>query len=163
MKVRQATPSYSRSSRTFLLGSVSLATLLLAATPALALQLATMRGGSASAAANAAAAAMASVQQAQQATQQSMSNLLRASQAVAAMQQAQAAARALARPSYVSGVASVPNGLTLGGLQVAPGVMATQTTPADPSLWQNANLPVQSSAANGQTRSRSSRPRRRRS
>ncbi len=144
-----------RSSRTLhsaLLTGVSAIALLTAGTPASALSLATMRGGagSASATASAAAAAMASVQQAQQATQQSMSNLLRASQAVAAMQQTQAAARALARPSYVAGVASVPNGLTLGGLQVAPGVLATNTMPSDPSLWQNANLPVQSNAANGQ-------------
>ncbi|MEW6438757.1 MAG: filamentous hemagglutinin family protein [Pseudomonadota bacterium] len=116
-----------------------------ASVPARALPLGTMRGGgSALATANAAAAAIAAVQQAQQASQQSMNNLTRAVQAVQAMQQAQAAARALARPSYVTSVSGVPNGLAPGGLQVAPAV------PTDPSLWQNAGLPSQSTA-NGQT------------
>ncbi len=138
-------PSH-RAFHAILLTGVSALALLAACAPASALQLATMRGGAGSAAAtaSAAAAAIASVQQAQTATQQSMNNLLRATQAVQAMQQTQTAARALARPSYVSGVVSVPNGLTSGGLQVAPGVGT------DSSLWQNANLPVQS-AANGQT------------
>ncbi|MEW6435625.1 MAG: filamentous hemagglutinin family protein [Pseudomonadota bacterium] len=122
----------------------------MASAPVSALPLAGMRNGAVSATANAAAAAIAAVQQAQQASQQSINNLTRAVQAVQAMQQAQAAARALARPSYVSGIASVPNGLTTGGLQVAPGVVGTTTTPSDPSLWQNAGLPSQSTA-NGQT------------
>src|SRR5271157_2686286 len=39
---------------------------------------------------------------------------------------------------------NVPNGLTKGGLQVAPGATANS------ALWQNANLPTQS-ASNGQT------------
>ena len=44
---------------------------------------------------------------------------------------------------------NVPNGLTVGGLRVAPGVPAKLSAPApgeDPSLWQGANLPTQSVA-----------------
>lgn len=134
-----------------LLASVSAFALLSAGVPACAVPLSGMRGGGGvSAAANAAAAALASVEQAQQASVQSLNSLARAVQAVQAMQQAQAAARALARPSYVAGVSGVPNGLLPGGLQVAPGVGGTQTVPSDPSLWQNAGLPSQSTA-NGQT------------
>ncbi|MEI9916062.1 MAG: filamentous hemagglutinin N-terminal domain-containing protein [Methylovirgula sp.] len=122
------------------MASVSALALLTAGAPVRALQLATMRGGGAVAAQAAAAAAMASVQQAQQATQQSMSSLLRATQAIQAMQQTQAAARALAQKTP----SNVRNGLTTGGLQVAPGIGT------DPSLWQNANLPSQN-VSDGQT------------
>ncbi|WP_454628458.1 filamentous haemagglutinin family protein [Bradyrhizobium cenepequi] len=55
----------------------------------------------------------------------------RASQALQSMQAVQAAARAAA------GAANVANGLTPGGLQVAPGAVAGST------LWQGANLPTQ--------------------
>jgi filamentous hemagglutinin family protein len=138
-----------RSPRPFhaaLLASVSALALLTAGAPVRALPFASAGGGnSASVAAAAAAAAMASVQQAQQATQQSMSSLLRASQAVAAMQQAQAAARALAQRTP----SNVPNGLLPGGLVpdsglTAPGVAAPVTT------WIGANTPVQTSGG-GQT------------
>jgi filamentous hemagglutinin family protein len=139
-----------RSSRTLhiaLLAGVSALALLTASAPASALQLATMRGGGAGAAtANATAAAMASVQQAQMATQQSMSNLLRASQAVAAMQQTQAAARPLAQ----QGPSGVPNGLTPGGLVPTYGYGITNVTNADPQVWQGAGAPTQS-VSDGQT------------
>jgi filamentous hemagglutinin family protein len=128
------------------LASVSILALLATAAPVRALQLATRGGGAFSATANAAAAAVASAQQAQQATQQSMSSLLRATQAVQAMQQSQANARSLAQQavSAAPGLPAIPNGLVPGGLQVAPGVST------DLSLWQNANLPTQSTS-NGQT------------
>ena len=48
---------------------------------------------------------------------------------------------------------NVPNGLTTGGLQVAPGVPRNLAAPAageDPLLWQGATLP-QETTANGQT------------
>ena len=75
----------------------------------------------------------------QKAVQQSLANLNNAAQAVAAQiaiqQAAQQAAQKLSSP--------VPNGLVKGGLQVA----AAAAT--DPTLWQNANAPTQSTA-NGQ-------------
>lgn len=48
---------------------------------------------------------------------------------------------------------SVPNGLTTGGLQVAPGVPRNLSAPGegeDPLLWRGASLPVEASS-NGQT------------
>ncbi|MEW6438257.1 MAG: filamentous hemagglutinin N-terminal domain-containing protein, partial [Pseudomonadota bacterium] len=141
-----------RSLHAALLASVSALALLTAGAPARALPLAGMRGGSGSvsATANAAAAAIAAVQQAQQASQQSISNLTRAVQAVQAMQQAQTAARALARPSYVPGIASVPNGLTPGGLVPTYGLGASTPQNPDPDVWYGANAPTQSTS-NGQT------------
>lgn len=75
-----------------------------------------------------------SPQQALQASQPSIVNLARAAQGIAAQMAAQqaAAAAAAAQPS------TVPNGLAIGGLQVAPGAIANS------ALWQNANLPTQS-------------------
>lgn len=89
---------------------------------------------------DAAAAAIVSAQQAATAAQQSVSSMARATKAIQDMQAAQVAARNLA----LRAPGSVPNGLGVGGLQVAPNVGT------DPTLWQNANLPTQSSA-NGQT------------
>jgi filamentous hemagglutinin family protein len=136
---------------------------LLAGTSALALMLVTpvaharplgSYGWSQSAAVNAAAAAIVSAQQAAAATQQSMNSLTRATQALQAMQAVQNAARsaAVAGPNNLGAdpnhpglqLPNVPDGLGAGGLQVAPGVGT------DPTLWQNANLPTQSTS-NGQT------------
>ncbi|RUL63080.1 filamentous hemagglutinin N-terminal domain-containing protein [Dyella dinghuensis] len=72
--------------------------------------------------------------------QQSIANLNRAAQAVAAQMASQQAAQQAAQQQP----SPVPNGLTPGGLVVAPGVGS------DPSLWQNANLPTQTTS-NGQT------------
>jgi filamentous hemagglutinin family protein len=93
-----------------------------------------------SATTNAAAAAITSAQQAAALTQQSMQSLTRATQALQAMQAVQNAARSAA----LGASSNVPNGLGAGGMQVAPGVGT------DPSLWQNADLPTQTSS-NGQT------------
>ncbi|MFC4313792.1 filamentous hemagglutinin family protein [Steroidobacter flavus] len=65
--------------------------------------------------------------------QRSVQNLSRAAEIIASAQSAQNAARQLA----LSGASTVPNGLQAGGLQVASGVGT------DPSLWQNAALPTQ--------------------
>jgi filamentous hemagglutinin family protein len=72
--------------------------------------------------------------------QQSIANLNRAAQAVAAQMASQQAAQQAAQQQP----SPVPNGLTPGGLVVAHGVGS------DPSLWQNANLPTQTTS-NGQT------------
>lgn len=73
----------------------------------------------------------------QQVLQQSIANLNRAAQAVAAQisaqQAAQKAAQQLSSP--------VPDGLTQGGLTVAAGAAN------NPTLWQNANAPTQSSSS----------------
>ncbi|MFK2856610.1 filamentous haemagglutinin family protein [Dyella humi] len=76
----------------------------------------------------------------QQQVQQSLANLSNAVQAVAAQMAAQKSAQQAAQQQ----ISSVPNGLTPGGLVVAPGISS------NPSLWQNANLPTQSTS-NGQT------------
>ncbi|HET7332469.1 filamentous haemagglutinin family protein [Dyella sp.] len=76
----------------------------------------------------------------QQQVQQSLANLSRAAQAVAAQMSAQRSAQQAAQQQ----ASPVPNGLTPGGLAVAPGISS------NPSLWQNANLPTQATA-NGQT------------
>jgi filamentous hemagglutinin family protein len=80
--------------------------------------------------------------------------LARTTQAVQAVQAMQAAARTVAaggsnnlgmNPNNPSQqLPNVPNGLTTGGLVPAPGATANS------SLWQNANLPTQSTT-NGQT------------
>jgi filamentous hemagglutinin family protein len=85
-------------------------------------------------------AAVASAQQAAAATVQARNSLMRATQAIQAMQAVQNAARNAA--AGVSG--NVPNGLAVGSLQVAPGVGT------DPTLWQGAKLPTQT-GSNGQT------------
>jgi filamentous hemagglutinin family protein len=76
----------------------------------------------------------------QQQVQQSIANLTRAAQAVAAQMSAQKSAQQAAQQQ----TSPVPNGLTPGGLAVAPGIAN------NPSLWQNANLPTQTTS-NGQT------------
>ncbi len=81
-----------------------------------------------------------SPQQALQASQPSIQNLAHAAQGIAAQMAAQQAAAAAAT------VANVPNGLAVGGLQVAPGVSSNES---NPNLWINAGLPTQSVAANG--------------
>jgi len=81
-----------------------------------------------------------SPQQALQASQPSIQNLAHAAQGIAAQMAAQQAAAAAAA------VANVPNGLAVGGLQVAPGV-SSDTSSAN--LWINANLPTQLVGANG--------------
>nr|WP_225737609.1 filamentous haemagglutinin family protein [Dyella acidiphila] len=72
--------------------------------------------------------------------QQSLANLSRAAQAVAAQISAQQAAQQAAQQQ----TSPVPNGLTSGGLVVAPGASS------NPNLWQNAKAPTQS-VTNGQT------------
>jgi filamentous hemagglutinin family protein len=123
-------------SRAVLLGGVSALTLF--AAPAQARNI--LSAASGNAASNAASSAITSAQQAAAATQQSMNALSRATQALQAMQLTQSAMRNLA----LSTPSTVPNGLGAGGLQVAPGVGS------DPTLWQNANLPTQSTT-NGKT------------
>ncbi|MEW6436274.1 MAG: filamentous hemagglutinin family protein [Pseudomonadota bacterium] len=110
--------------------------------PARAMQLGTMRGGAFAATANAAAAAVASAQQAQAIGQQATGYLTRAMQAIQAMQQAQAAARAVAQQQQ----SLVPNGLGPGGLVVDPRVAAG----TDANLWQNISQPS-ATTSNGQT------------
>jgi filamentous hemagglutinin len=80
--------------------------------------------------------------------------LSRTTQALQAVQAMQSAAQNIAQngpnnlgldPNHPGQqLPNVPNGLTTGGLQVAPGATANS------ALWQNANLPTQS-ASNGQT------------
>jgi filamentous hemagglutinin family protein len=95
-----------------------------------------------------------SPQQALQASQPSIRNLANAAQGIAqqiAAQQAAAAAAATA--------SNVPNGLTPGGLQVAPGItfakdskgnlVSQNTDTSNPLLWINANAPSQSVDASG--------------
>ncbi len=96
-----------------------------------------------------------SPQQALQASQPSIRNLGHAAQAVAAQIAAQqsAAAAAAALPS------TVPNGLTPGGLQVAPGIsfakdgngnpVSQNTDAGNPLLWVNANGPTQTTDSSG--------------
>jgi filamentous hemagglutinin len=148
----QRTPGvFSR--RALLAGTSALALLLIAPQGANALQ--PGRGGSASSAAlNAATSAIMGSQQAAAIAAQSRNSMLRATQAIQAMQAVQNAARNLAvtGPNNLGAdpnhpgqlLPNVPNGLGAGGLQIAPGVGS------DPTLWQNANLPTQSNA-NGQT------------
>ena len=90
----------------------------------------------------------------------SLSRTTQALQAVSAMQ---AAARATASQGAANlgtnplqptrSLPNVPNGLTSGGLQPAPGVPANLAQPVageNPSLWTGAQLPTQTSS-NGQT------------
>src|SRR5262249_6005489 len=90
-------------------------------------------------------------------------SLARTAQALQAVQAMQNAARNLARshppnlgldPNHPRQVLpNVPNGLTVGGLQVAPGGPVDLAHPKageDPSLWTGAALPT-SSSSNGLT------------
>ena len=75
--------------------------------------------------------------------------------ALQAVRNMQAAARAAAQGNNNAGadpnhpgqtLPNVPNGLGVGGLQVAPGVPANLGNPMpgeNPALWQGANLPTQ--------------------
>ena len=107
-------------------------------------------GGGANAAAAAQAAAIAP---------RAQDILQRTTQAVQAVQSMQAAARSAAitgannlgsDPNHAGLLLpNVPNGLTAGGLQVAPGVPANLSSPGageNPALWQGAALPVQSTS-----------------
>jgi filamentous hemagglutinin len=82
--------------------------------------------------------------------------LARTTQALSAVQAMQAAARAAAKagPNNLGAdpnhpgqqLPNVPNGLAVGGLQVAPGVpvdLAHPITGENPNLWQGAKLPTQ--------------------
>jgi filamentous hemagglutinin family protein len=73
---------------------------------------------------------------AQQLASRSIADLTRAAQAVTRAQANQITARTAAAAQ----ASSIADGLTKGGLQVAPGVSG------DPSLWQNARAPVQSTS-----------------
>src|SRR3954471_19121799 len=75
--------------------------------------------------------------------------LARTSLVVQSMEQMQAAARNLrarnANTGLVPGLQPIPNGLAIGGLQVAPGVPKNLAQPAageDASLWVGAKLPT---------------------
>jgi filamentous hemagglutinin family protein len=81
-------------------------------------------------------------QQALQASQPSILNLGHAAQAIAAQIAAQHSAAAAAAATG----SNVPNGLTPGGLQVAPGVTADTNSSL---LWYNANAPTQTVDSNG--------------
>jgi filamentous hemagglutinin family protein len=83
-----------------------------------------------------------SPQQALQASQPSIQNLAHAAQGIAQQIAAQQAAAA----AGLNTASNVPNGLAVGGLQVAPGVSSNTNNPA---LWINANLPTQTVNANG--------------
>ncbi|WP_081935627.1 filamentous haemagglutinin family protein [Burkholderia sp. 9120] len=96
-----------------------------------------------------------SPQQALQASQPSIRNLGHAAQAIAAQIAAQSAAAAAAAAT----VSNVPNGLTPGGLQVAPGItfvnngkgalVSQNTDSTSPLLWINANGPQQTVDSSG--------------
>ncbi len=89
-------------------------------------------------------AATAAAQQAVEVARQSQSALTRASQALQAAQSAARSAAAAAQRSTTLPQVIVPNGLVVGGLQVAPGA-----TPGS-NLWKGADLPAQT-ASGGQT------------
>src|SRR5262249_42140446 len=85
-------------------------------------------------------AAQQAAQDAARAAQQAGSSLKRAMQATQAMQAAQTAARNVA----IQTPSNVPNGLTAGGLLVAPGAGTTT------GVWVGAELPTQAEV-NGRT------------
>ncbi|WP_441279283.1 filamentous hemagglutinin family protein [Tardiphaga sp. 172_B4_N1_3] len=120
--------------RAALLVGVSIVTLSIAAGSAQARSLQGGSGASPTAAtAMAATAAQAAAQQAAQTASQAM---VRASNALQNMRNMQSAARAAA----MTAATTVPNGLTPGGLVVAPNVQA------DPTLWRGARLPTQTTS-----------------
>ncbi|MEQ5842775.1 filamentous hemagglutinin family protein [Paraburkholderia acidicola] len=94
-------------------------------------------------------------QQALQASQPSIRNLGTAAQAIASQIAAQQSAAAAAAAT----ASNVPNGLTPGGLQVAPGItfvadkngnpVSQNTDTTNPLVWVNANGPTQTVASNG--------------
>ena len=90
--------------------------------------------------------------------------LARTTNAIQAVRAMQAAARNLAikgpnnlglDPNHAGHqLPNIPNGLVTGGLQVAPGVPVDLAHPVageDPSLWQGAKLPTQTTTAKGRT------------
>src|ERR1700754_2499761 len=114
-----------------LLASASMAALLTAAPDAHGRSLG---GGSASGPSQTAVlAAQQAAQDAARAAQQAGDSLKRAMQATQAMQAAQTAARNIA----VQTPGNLPNGLTAGGLLVAPGAATTT------GVWVGAELPTQ--------------------
>ncbi|OAM90089.1 filamentous hemagglutinin family protein [Termitidicoccus mucosus] len=96
-------------------------------------------GGAASGGSDASAPSSSSAAALAQQMQSQRQSLARSVQVLHAMQQAQAAARAAAKQVTTN----VPNGLGAGGLQVAAGA------DLDPSLWQGATRPVESSGEGG--------------
>src|ERR1700733_2194926 len=134
-----------RASRLALLGVSSLALIVAAPQLASARPIGGFGGGDSSAPNVTTDAALAAQQQAVAAAQRAQSSLTRATQAIQAMQAAQNAAQALAR----SAPNAVPNGLGPGGLNpVANPVPAAQDT-TGLQTWEGAQLPTQSSNANG--------------
>jgi filamentous hemagglutinin family protein len=96
-----------------------------------------------------------SPQQAFQASQPSIQNLAHAAQGIAQ----QIAAQQAAAVAGLNTASTVPNGLAVGGLQVAQGItfakdnngdlVSQNTDPGNSLLWVNAYGPQQTSAANG--------------
>lgn len=105
------------------------------------------RGGTSPASTAADAAARAAQDAATQgavassATQRAIQSFQRAAATRSAMDAAQRTARAAAQAAQ----STVPNGLTVGGLQVASGVAT------DPTLWQGAKAPSQTTTSDGRT------------
>lgn len=140
-----ATRSPDRLLRRKLLVGASLSAILLAgAAEAQSGRVSRGRGGTADPAVAAARAAQDQAlrqTQASSATQRTLEAFRRAAQTRTQMQDAQVRARLAAQ----SAISSVPNGLGRGGLQVANGVEV------DPSLWQGAKGPAQSTDTGGRT------------
>lgn len=119
--------------RAALLVGVSIVTLSIVTGSA---QARSLQGGNASSTAATAMAATAAQAAAQQAAQTASQAMTRASNALRGMRNLQDAARAAA----MTAATTVPNGLTPGGLVVAPNVQT------DPTLWQGARLPTQTTS-----------------
>lgn len=147
-------PNKLRSSRrspqifhTALLAGVSVLSLLAAGSPAHAKGSLTIGSGSYVAPVTTATdQAMVGAEQAQAMALRSQNSLSRVTQALAAMQAAQTAARNL----VLDAPDTVPSGLTTGGLQVDPRVNDAVAAGASTDLWVNASQPTQTTA-NGQT------------
>jgi filamentous hemagglutinin family protein len=99
-------------------------------------------------------AAQAASQQAAAIAKQSQNALMRATQAIQAMQAVQSAARNLAVSgpnSLGAGLPAVTNGLSAGGLIPDSGLAATgRSNPVSTTTWINASTPTQTTS-NGQT------------
>jgi hypothetical protein len=122
--------------RTVLLSGASCVALLIEAAPGHAVDLRQQMGGAVSAASAAAAAAQANAAQAAALAQQSQQSMTATMRALQQMQQAQSAARNLA----IAAPTTVPNGLTVGGLNPDSGptpVPGSTTYFTVPSSWQN--------------------------
>jgi len=129
-------------SRTTLLAGTSVLALVLAAPHEAAARSFGSSGAVVGAPTIASDAATAAAQQAAAVARQSQNALTRATQAVQALQAVQAAAHSAAQARQTSTTlpVSVPNGLTPGGLQVAPGAVPGS------DLWNGADLPTQTVA-----------------